>query len=235
MGPVRSDDWKGLLSLAVSLVRGVEETGLRFPPLVFGGGTVLMLRHGHRLSRDIDLFLDHVRYLRFLTPRINSHVESLATDYAEDANTLKLVFGLGDIDFIAASSVTGVEPREEMSHDGMRFLLESTEEILAKKLYFRAPFFTDRDVFDLVAVASVEPEAAAAALDAAAPRRRVLRERISRLAARAGSDPGRVPIAALPRFSGLVPGMYERAAALLDDGAPGPATSAAPGDAGPSP
>lgn len=37
----------------------------------FGGGTVLMLRHGHRLSKDIDLFVPDPQYLGFVNPRLS--------------------------------------------------------------------------------------------------------------------------------------------------------------------
>ncbi|CAN7714766.1 nucleotidyl transferase AbiEii/AbiGii toxin family protein [Rhizobium sp. LjRoot258] len=33
-----------------------------------GGGTALMLHHQHRMSQDIDIFIDDAQYLAFLPP-----------------------------------------------------------------------------------------------------------------------------------------------------------------------
>lgn len=40
-----------------------------------GGGTVLMLRLGHRLSKDIDLFVPDPQYLDFVNPRLSAVAE----------------------------------------------------------------------------------------------------------------------------------------------------------------
>jgi hypothetical protein len=37
---------------------------------VLGGGTALMICAGHRLSKDIDAFIDDPQYLTFLSPRL---------------------------------------------------------------------------------------------------------------------------------------------------------------------
>ena len=103
-----------------------------------GGGTVLMMRMHHRLSNDIDLFLHDAQWLARLTPRLNDLAAEMARDYSEQANSVKLVLAQGDIDFVVAGSVTGVEPTETLDFGGRNVMLEATEEILAKKLFFRA-------------------------------------------------------------------------------------------------
>ena len=42
----------------------------------FGGGTVLALRHQHRFSKDIDVFVPDPQYLGYLSPRlIHQHAQ----------------------------------------------------------------------------------------------------------------------------------------------------------------
>ena len=64
----------------------------------------------------------------------------MVLDYAEQANSVKLVLAEGDIEFVVAGSVTGVAPEETLDFRGREILLEATEEILAKKPFFRAAF-----------------------------------------------------------------------------------------------
>lgn len=55
---LRSADWERLLPRALTLVDEIAaHGGVADPFYTFGGGTVLMLRYGHRLSKDIDLFV----------------------------------------------------------------------------------------------------------------------------------------------------------------------------------
>jgi Nucleotidyl transferase AbiEii toxin, Type IV TA system len=138
---------------------------------VLGGGTVLMMRLRHRLSKDIDLFLHDAQWLGLLTPRLNDGVAALTANYSEQANSLKLVLPGGDIDFVVAGNVTGIAPTERLEFAGWSLPLESNEEILAKKLYFRAGLLKPRDIFDLVAAYRANPEAALRAITASAPRR----------------------------------------------------------------
>jgi hypothetical protein len=47
--------WKSLLGHALTLIDEIAEQG-RFDPFwTIGGGTVLMVRYGHGLSKDIDI------------------------------------------------------------------------------------------------------------------------------------------------------------------------------------
>lgn len=55
--------WKTLLAHAFTLVDEIGRRGISDPFWTFGGGTVLMLRHGHRLSKDIDIFVPDPQYL----------------------------------------------------------------------------------------------------------------------------------------------------------------------------
>ncbi len=47
--------WEGLLSTALAILDDLDARGLGAPDVAMGGGTVLMMRMHHRLSKDIDL------------------------------------------------------------------------------------------------------------------------------------------------------------------------------------
>lgn len=110
-----------------------------------------MLHLHHRRSRDIDIFVNDVQVLPHLSPRLNSVVESLAKDYLEAANYIKLTMPQGEIDFIAAPYLTP-EPWQERTIRGRTILLETPTEIAVKKLFYRAQDLQTRDVFDAAAV-----------------------------------------------------------------------------------
>lgn len=48
-----------------------------------------MLRHRHRISKDVDIFVSDPQYLGFLTPRLNTKAESLTSSYIEQAGSLR--------------------------------------------------------------------------------------------------------------------------------------------------
>ena len=75
------NSWKGLLASALSILDDLESRGVGAPEVSLGGGTVLMMRFRHRLSRDIDLSPHDARWLAYLTPRLNEHVAAMARDY----------------------------------------------------------------------------------------------------------------------------------------------------------
>lgn len=117
-----------------------------------GGGTMLWLRFRHRESHDIDIFLTDPQLLGALSPRLNGQTEKLVHErggtHVEQSNFLKLAFAEGDIDFVVAPHLTTpyAEPGEI---DGRAVSIETPQEILAKKLLYRADDFTARDLFDL--------------------------------------------------------------------------------------
>lgn len=73
--------WRGLLKHAYSLVDEITTHGIQNPLGTFGGGTVLMLRYRHRLSKDIDIFVPDPQYLGFVSPRLGYvHTISILQD-----------------------------------------------------------------------------------------------------------------------------------------------------------
>jgi predicted nucleotidyltransferase component of viral defense system len=210
------DAWKPLLSAALGILDDLRARGFGAPDLVLGGGTVLMMRLHHRLSKDIDLFLHDAQWLGLLTPRLNDQVASLTANYAEQANSVKLELPNGDIDFVVAGDVTGVRPSETLDFAGWSLPLESTEEILAKKLFFRAGLLKPRDVFDLVAAHRATPEPALRAVAASAPRRDTQLRRLKTLAGLSG-EAAFGDVSAVGDFTGLLSTMFAEAASILEN------------------
>jgi hypothetical protein len=159
MRPIRLSPgvWRGLFRQVMALLRDVErQTGTR-PFWTFGGGTVLMLRYQHRRSKDIDIFFRDPRALGFVTPRLSSTAENVET-----ANNVKLVCAEGEIDFVAAPNLT--QPGYEVWRiEEQSINVETSAEIIAKKMWHRGDAVTARDLFDLALVIEREPRALRAA------------------------------------------------------------------------
>ena len=162
MVTTRQETWKVLFGHALSLIDDVLQHGTKNLYWTFGGGTVLMLRHNHRFSKDIDIFVPDPQALGFVTPRLSSHAESLTTDYTEAANFVKLFLPEGEIDFVASPNLTD-NPYILQELLGRTVKVETSAEIIAKKFWHRGNKLTARDIFDFVLVAEKEP----AELDAA--------------------------------------------------------------------
>ena len=152
-----------------------------------GGGTVLMLRFDHRLSKDIDIFTHDARALSFITPRLNAATEREAADYVEQANLVKLTLRDGATDFIVAAPVLPGSDGDTLDFEGRAIRLDSTAEILAKKLLYRADTFKARDVFDMAAALAADRPSALAALRATVRTRPAL---TARLGAMDAAPPG---------------------------------------------
>lgn len=153
--------WQHLFERAMQLMSHLESQ-VANPGWSFGGGTVLMLRMGHRQSRDIDLFIPDPQMLGYLSPRLSEEVQAITTDYEENAEFIKLYLPHGEIDVVVGEALTAA-PFDLVSHGGRDIRVETSAEILAKKLWHRGDRGTARDLFDLCAVARHEPEALARA------------------------------------------------------------------------
>jgi len=124
----------------------------------FGGGTVLLLRIGHRQSKDIDLFVPDPQYLGYITPRLSDAAEAITSDYEETAEYVKLYLPAGEIDVVVGQSLTD-QPFDLVEHEDRVIRVETCAEIIAKKMWHRGNRAKARDLFDLVTVAQHEPEA----------------------------------------------------------------------------
>ncbi|HYL90359.1 MAG TPA: nucleotidyl transferase AbiEii/AbiGii toxin family protein [Burkholderiales bacterium] len=165
--------WETLFKRALALI---DSAGVNFEPWSFGGGTVLMRRHRHRFSKDIDIFVPDPQYLGYVSPKLNETAGSMTGDYVEENASLKLVFREGEIDFIASAPLTSNPTVVETLFD-RAIHVETSTEIIAKKVWHRGSQFKARDMFDLALVAEREPDA----LDAIRP---VLRDRKDAVLAR---------------------------------------------------
>jgi predicted nucleotidyltransferase component of viral defense system len=154
--------WQTLLLHAFTLIDEIARLGTPDPFWTFGGGTVLMLRHNHRMSKDIDIFVPDPQYLGFVSPRLSDVAESVSQDYVEGPGYVKLLRPEGEIDFVASPNLTA-HPFEEWTLLGRKVKVETSAEIVAKKLWHRGDRATARDLFDLSLVIEREPDALATA------------------------------------------------------------------------
>ncbi len=149
--------WEVLFRQALRLIDEIAKYGRSDPFWTFGGGTVLMLRYMHRHSKDIDIFVPDPQSLGFVTPRLSDVAESITSDYIETADYVKLYLPEGEIDFVAAPNLTspGFELHTVM---GRLVRVETSAEIIAKKMWHRGDRITGRDIFDFALVADKELE-----------------------------------------------------------------------------
>jgi hypothetical protein len=177
--PPDKDTWRRLIGPALRVIDSLRHNGYGELDFRLGGGTVLMFRFDHRISKDIDIFTYDAQALSFITPRLNELAGALSSDYEEHANTIKLLLPDGDIDFIVASPVMPDAQAEMIDVDGRLVVTEATAEILAKKLLYRADSFKPRDVFDMAVALALDPAAARQALRATQRTRSALLRRLA--------------------------------------------------------
>lgn len=160
MAEDRLKTWETLFRRALVLIDSVAKAGITLSEWSFGGGTVLMRRYRHRFSKDIDIFIPDPQYLNYLSPHLNDTAESMTGDYTLQANFLKLQFPEGEIDFVVSAPLTENPTIAETIFD-RRVMVETSTEIIAKKVWHRGDQFRARDIFDLSLVAEKESVALA--------------------------------------------------------------------------
>ena len=170
--------WEILFQRALELIDSANAGGAKLDDWSFGGGTVLMRRHHHRFSKDIDIFVPDRQYLGLFNPRISNKAESLTTHYLEQSGFLKLYFPEGEIDFVASGPLTE-NPTVTETLFGHDVRIETSTEIVAKKVWHRGVEFTARDIFDLAMVIENEPESLQAIRPILRDRRQVVLDRIA--------------------------------------------------------
>jgi hypothetical protein len=153
--PTHDEVWERLFACALVLIDDVRKHGDANLFWTFGGGTVLMRRYNHRRSKDIDIFFHDPQPLGFVTPRLSDVAESLTTEYVEAAQYVKLFLPDGEIDFVASPNLTS--PGFEMETiQGVEVRVETSVEIIAKKMWHRGDHITARDIFDYVLISERE-------------------------------------------------------------------------------
>jgi Nucleotidyl transferase AbiEii toxin, Type IV TA system len=157
--------WQRLLDRAVDGLDRLRKADQAVPPWVLGGGTALMLHAGHRVSKDIDIFIQDPQYLPFLSPRLGGEDIWNCDTFEEATQHLKLIFPEGEIDFIAAAAITNVRSETksvdmtDIGRQGSHIVdVEHPVEIALKKLIYRGRMLKVRDVFDIAVVDHYFPE-----------------------------------------------------------------------------
>jgi hypothetical protein len=143
--------WQELLVQAYKLLDDIAKDGTQIPKWSLGGGTVLMFHYQHRKSKDIDIFIPDPQFLGYVNPRLGGPAEDVTSEYTDAAEYVKLFMPQGEIDFVAASTLT-VNPFQEHVVLGRRIILETPVEIVAKKIWHRGNRATPRDLLDLALV-----------------------------------------------------------------------------------
>jgi len=98
------------------------------------------------------LFVPDPQSLGYLDPDVNETVDALTPRRLREAGYLRLYFDEGEVDFIASAPVTR-NPRVIENVLGRDIQVDTSAEIIAKKVRYRAPQFTARDVLDIALIA----------------------------------------------------------------------------------
>lgn len=176
--------WRRLLGRTLDGLSDLKQQGQPVPDWVLGGGTALMLHANHRLSRDIDVFIDDPQYLALLSPEITD-VWNCA-DWDKAAHYLKLRYSEGEIDFIVGGALSYLNPMEkEIDLTPIRMgwkptiVIEPPTEIALKKMYHRATMLKPRDIFDITVVKKIDGVSLTANLSAIASKKDALLRRVN--------------------------------------------------------
>jgi len=141
--------WDNLLQKALVALDSLEGGA---GPWTFGGGTALAQILGHRISYDVDIFLDSSTALKNLAPNVNPVTRTLCDTWQWPGKYLKLTLrDVGEIDFLNAPSYTA-NPTYDLKFGERTIAAEQSAEIATKKLVYRASTYTARDAFDLAAI-----------------------------------------------------------------------------------
>ncbi|GAA7703178.1 nucleotidyl transferase AbiEii/AbiGii toxin family protein [Helicobacter pylori] len=122
------------------IIKNALNLGLNPSSIKFGGGTALSMYYfQHRLSFDIDLFVNDAQCLGFFSPKLwidnCSHFDS--TRYIDQHNLVDYASNEGYVD----------NSKKIFAFD--IYNIESLENIIAKKITFRKTDNKTRDIFDI--------------------------------------------------------------------------------------
>jgi hypothetical protein len=157
--------WRLLLDKTARGLKRLRTANRPVPDWALGGGTALMIHTGHRISKDIDVFIDDAQYLSFLSPRLGGEDIWACDAFDEATHHLKLIFPEGEIDFIVDPIITGLpstlktveggDVRQEVLHE---IPVEHPVEVALKKLNHRGHMLKVRDIFDIAVVDVIHPK-----------------------------------------------------------------------------
>jgi len=153
----RQNIWETLFGRAMYVLDWAIKAGYPADDWSFGGGTGLMLKHKHRFSKDIDIFVSDLQYVASFSPRLNDRAEDDSRGYDEQSQYVKLYYPEGEVDFVASLSIS-TNPFETQEILGRMTKVETPLEIVAKKIRYRSDQLKARDIFDLTLVLERHPE-----------------------------------------------------------------------------
>ena len=156
--------WRRLLSRAIIGLEQLEQEGQPVPGWILGGGTALMLHSHHRLSKDIDAFIEDPQYLGIMSPDVTNVWNCRTWDKA--AHYLKLEYAEGEIDFIVSSPLSDlattfheVDLTDLPARRKVTIEIEHPAEIALKKMHYRSTMLKSRDIFDIAVADSIDHKA----------------------------------------------------------------------------
>ena len=142
-----------------------------------------MIFADHRLSRDIDVFIDDPQHLAVLSPELTDVWQCSAWD--SSAHHLKLRYEEGEIDFLVTTPISSLVPVErqidltELRKGSKPIIrLDSPAEIALKKFHYRATMLKPRDVFDISVIHAIAGDTLAANLHEISDKKDDLRRRL---------------------------------------------------------
>lgn len=145
-----------------------------------------MIIADHRMSRDIDAFIDDPQYLSLLSPETTDVWACSAWDRA--AHYLKLKYPEGEVDFIVTAPISSLPSIEkQIDLTGIRkgskptIQLDSPTEIALKKLHYRATMLKSRDVFNISVINAIDGDTLNANLHEVAEKKGDLLRRLSNI------------------------------------------------------
>lgn len=153
------------MALTLQAIDSVTTEEGAAPEWTFGGGTSLAIDLGHRISYDIDAFLDSAKAIQKLVPVSNPVTRSICwnpdtqrADYQYPGHHLKLIVkDAGEIDFLGAATLLD-DPTFPFAFGDRLIARERPAEVITKKLYHRGSTFKSRDVFDLAGTFLAQPD-----------------------------------------------------------------------------
>jgi hypothetical protein len=171
-------NWRLLLERTLRGLDRLTELGQPVPDWILGGGTALMIVANHRMSKDIDAFIDDPQYLALLSPDIAAEDVWECSSHDQSANFLKLHYPEGEIDFIVTAPVSSLPPvSREIDLTSIRagykpvILMDQPAEIALKKMHYRATDLKPRDIFDIAVVHAIDGQSLLANLHEVADKR----------------------------------------------------------------
>ena len=175
--------WRLLLSRTIIGLEQLGQQGQAVPEWTLGGGTALMLHAGHRLSKDIDAFIDDPQYLGIMSPEVTDVWDCRTWDKA--AHYLKLEYAEGEIDFIVSASLSDlaatfheVDLTDLPAKRKVAIQVEHPAEIALKKMHYRPTMLKSRDIFDIAVADSINREALVGNLNAISEKKSALLKRL---------------------------------------------------------